>query len=55
MEKHLPTVLAVIIGGALIYFAIKALTSAVEALAPMIVTGIVFIIAVHIHERSNRK
>jgi hypothetical protein len=55
MEKHLPMIIGMIVAGALIYWTIKVLTGVVVAIAPIFVTGLVFLIAAEIYERNKRK
>lgn len=55
MEKHLPEIIGFIVAGALIYWAIKVLTGVVVAIAPFLVTGLVFLIAIEIYERNKKR
>jgi hypothetical protein len=43
------------LAGALIYWAIKLLTGVVVAIAPFVVTGLVFLIAIEIHVRNKKR
>jgi hypothetical protein len=57
MEKHLPIIIVLILGGAIIYWTIKVLTGVVIAMAPMLVTGVVFLVAIEIynHNKGRRR
>lgn len=55
MEKHLPMIIGIIVAGALIYWTIKLLTGVVVAIAPMLVTGLVFLVAAEIYDRNKKK
>ena len=55
MEKHLPIIIWLILGGAIIYWTIKVLTGVVVAIAPMLVTGLVFLVAIEIYNRNRKR